>query len=94
MLECATVSGARALQVDVGSITPGMWADFVSFKLSDPHLAGTDDESLLAALMFSSDCRAVADVFVGGELVVEEGHHTLANRSYTEFSALAAKVYE
>ena len=64
-LDAATVGGARALGLDAGQIATGLWADLVSIDLDAPTLAGLDDESLMAGIIFSADARAVQDVMVG-----------------------------
>jgi len=94
LLEAATAGGARALDLQCGNIAPGSWADLVSFNLDDPHLAGCDDESMLASLLLSCDSRAVCDVVVGGRLVVQEGVHAGAEASAREFTALSRQLFE
>src|SRR5690606_14474604 len=72
VLAAATEDGARALDVACGRLAVGCWGDFVCYDLDDPPLAGWDDDSLLASLMFSADTRAVTDVIVAGRVVVED----------------------
>jgi cytosine/adenosine deaminase-related metal-dependent hydrolase len=94
VLESATVRGARALDVAAGEIAVGRWADLVAFDLDDPHLAGWDDASLVADLMFSADTRAVRDVFVAGQRVVRDREHPLSEQSGRDFAAVARSLYE
>jgi formimidoylglutamate deiminase len=93
LLYAATRGGAQALQMDVGELQPGLWADLVSYSLDDPHLSGWDDTSLLPALLFSGDTRAVADVIVGGRFVVQDGVHPLAAASGASFKTLAREIF-
>ena len=94
LLHMATTVGATALGVDTGIMRPGKWADFVSYDLTDPALAGADDPSLLSMLMFSSDNRAVRDVIVGGKFVVEEGKHPLTRECTTSYNRLVNKLFK
>ncbi len=93
LLKCATLAGASALGLSVGSIARGYWADLVSYDLDDPHLAGADDDSLLATLLFSADSRAVCDVMVGGRWIVQDGYHHLAHVSREAFAKVASRVF-
>jgi formimidoylglutamate deiminase len=92
-LRSATVHGARSLAVPAGEIAKGRWADLIAVDLDDPHLAGCDDGSLLAGIIFSADSRAISDVFVGGEQVVRDGRHPLAAESGRELSRTAARIF-
>lgn len=94
LLHMATSNGATALGVDTGAMRTGKWADFVSFDLNDPSLAGADEHSLLSMLMFSADNRAVRDVIVGGKFVVEEGRHPLARESANAYAKLVNKLFK
>jgi formimidoylglutamate deiminase len=93
LLTMATRVGATALGIDTGALKPGRWADLVSFDLTDPALAGADADSVLSALLFSADGRAVRDVMVGGQLVVRDGHHPLTRSCCTEYEALCNELF-
>ncbi len=92
-LEAATVGGAQALGLEAGEIATGLWADLVSIDLDAPTLAGLDDSSLLAGIIFSSDARAIQDVMVGGKWIVRDGTHVLQAESVRAFSRVASKIY-
>lgn len=92
IFEAATRRGAASLDVAVGQIAKDHWADFVAVDLNDPHLAGCDDASLLATLMFSADSRAVTDVIVGGRFVVQEREHALSETSVRAFGEVCGKL--
>jgi cytosine/adenosine deaminase-related metal-dependent hydrolase len=88
VLEMATRGGARALNLQVGAIEPGLWADFVTLNLGDPTLAGWQDETLASLVAFSADSRAVVDVIVGGRAVVADCSHPLAALSARDFGGV------
>jgi formimidoylglutamate deiminase len=92
-LTAATVGGAQALGLDAGSLSPGLWGDLMSVDLDDPHLAGLDDSSLLAGIIFSADSRAVKDVMVGGKWIVRDGTHVLQTETARAFSRVVDKIY-
>lgn len=66
LLEAATVNGARALRLETGSLDPGLWADLALVDLTHPSLSGSDEETLLEALIFGADDGAIAGTCVGG----------------------------
>jgi formimidoylglutamate deiminase len=65
-LAAATTGGARALALNVGSIAPGAWADFVAIDLTAPALAEIAPDRLLEALVFGAGNEVIAGTFVGG----------------------------
>lgn len=69
MLEIATLGGARVLgRDDIGALAPGMACDFVSVKLSEPGLAGSEGDPV-AALLFGQVPQVHCAVVQGRELV-------------------------
>jgi 5-methylthioadenosine/S-adenosylhomocysteine deaminase len=76
----ATRCGAAALgRDDLGTLRPGGWADLVHISADDPAFAaGLDvpDAQLLANLVWAAGARAVRDVWVAGEQVVDGGSST------------------
>ncbi|RLI09945.1 N-ethylammeline chlorohydrolase [Candidatus Bathyarchaeota archaeon] len=92
VLEMATVNGARALCWDnqIGMLEPGMKADIIVVDLKKPHLTPLyNEESHLVYAARSSD---VKDVFVDGELVVEDGE--LKTMDLEDILEMAAKAKE
>jgi len=75
-LAMATLEGARALALEdrIGSIEVGKDADLVLIDLEDPSLAGCHDP--IRALVYAAGPRAVTDVWVQGERIVQEGKLT------------------
>jgi 5-methylthioadenosine/S-adenosylhomocysteine deaminase len=76
----ATRGGATALgRDDIGTLRPGGWADLVHIGADDPAFAaGLDvpDGQLLANLVWAAGARAVRDVWVAGERVLQGGTPT------------------
>ena len=72
VFELATIAGARALglDVDIGSIEVGKYADLAVVDLRGAHAAGPDD--VYAQLVYSASAADVRHVMVGGRLVVED----------------------
>jgi 5-methylthioadenosine/S-adenosylhomocysteine deaminase len=70
-LECATLSGAKALGLDhlVGSIEPGKEADLVAVDLSSPETSPVFDP--VSHLLYASGREHVTDVWVAGRRVVQ-----------------------
>jgi formimidoylglutamate deiminase len=91
--EAMTVNGAAALGLDAGKFAPGSIGDFVTYDLRDPALVGCDDESLLAALVFSADSRAVRDVCVGGRLIVRDAKYTRISEHSDSYVKLTQRLF-
>lgn len=73
-LEMATRGGADVLgRDDVGALEPGRAADFFTLDLSRLEFAGGLHDAVAAALLCSP--VPATHVFVGGEAVIENGHH-------------------
>ncbi len=77
LLEIATRGGAAALGLPTGEIATGLWADFVSIDINAPALAGSDEDTLLDALIFGGSESAVASTCVGGQWVDHRDAGTL-----------------
>jgi 5-methylthioadenosine/S-adenosylhomocysteine deaminase len=73
----ATRGGAAAIgRDDLGTLRPGGWADLVHIGVDAPAFAaGLDvpDGQLLANLVWAAGARAVRDVWVAGERVLQSG---------------------
>lgn len=73
VLYFATAGGAKVLgRDDIGSLAPGMAADFVCLDWNKFQYAGGRYDPF-AAVVFSGDARMVEQVYVNGELVVQDG---------------------
>ena len=74
-LEMATLGGAQVLgRDDVGSLAPGMAADFVAFDLNQIGFIGTSAD-LAASLIFCHPVNVSYSV-INGKLVVDQGRLT------------------
>jgi 5-methylthioadenosine/S-adenosylhomocysteine deaminase len=81
LFELATVGGARALglDVDIGSIEVGKYADLAVLDLRRAHAAGPED--VYTRLVYSARASDVRLVTVGGRILVENGKLTSFNES-------------
>ncbi len=74
MLEIATLGGAKVLgRDDIGSLAPGMSADFIAVNCDRPEFTGCHD--LVAALIFCQ-VSGVDYSFINGQKVVDQGRLT------------------
>jgi len=74
-LELATVGGAKVLgRDDIGSLAPGMSADFIAVNLDRPQLAGALHDPV-AAMIFCQ-VNQVDYNFVNGRKIVDQGQLT------------------
>ncbi|MEE9599376.1 MAG: amidohydrolase family protein [Anaerolineales bacterium] len=72
IFHAATIGGANALQrQDIGRISPGAKADLVLVNLNHPSMQPVHDP--LRSLIETAAERAVRDVIIAGEKVVEDG---------------------
>ena len=76
LLTMATSAGARSLGwPDAGRIAVGAMADFTTVSLASVRLAGADQRSLPAALVFAATAADVSHVVIGGVVIVSDGQH-------------------
>lgn len=74
-LELATLGGARVLgRDDIGSLAPGMSADFIAVNLDRPSLAGAQHDVVAALILCQVD--TVDYSFINGRRVVDQGRLT------------------
>jgi len=70
VFRAATEGGARACQVDAGTLDPGRLADIVIVDLSGPHLRPIHD--IMQTLVFCVRAEDVRDVIVDGRIVMRQ----------------------
>jgi 5-methylthioadenosine/S-adenosylhomocysteine deaminase len=97
LLLMATREGAAAIgRDDLGTLTPGCWADLVHVDLADAAFVDpADDVQLLSNLVWAAGARVVRDVWVAGEQVLADGEPTRVDRTTTtrELREVAARLH-
>jgi formiminoglutamate deiminase len=71
----ALAGGAQACGRAIGALAPGHRADLVTLDGEHPSLVGRSGEALIDSAIFAAAQMPVAEVRVGGRLVVAEGRH-------------------
>src|SRR5690606_9464233 len=89
-LELMTRGGAAALHMEdrIGSLEPGKLADLI--VIDTERVALTPSQTLISNLVYSPAPCAIQDVYVGGELVIENGQHARLDRAAVVARARAA----
>jgi formimidoylglutamate deiminase len=93
LFDCATVHGARALDVPAGELTGGSSADFFTVDLDDVSIAGNSGDDLLPLAVFSLSRSAIRDVMVNGRWVVRDQRHPLQDEIISRFKELHRKLW-
>jgi formimidoylglutamate deiminase len=75
LFDAALAGGAAAAGFPRWGLQPGARADLLVLDTQDDALLGLPAERLLDALVFSSPCAAIRDVYVAGRRVIHEGRH-------------------
>ncbi len=75
LLDGALAGGARACGRNIGSIVEGYRADFVILDDEHPRLYGRSRDDLIDSWIFSGNSNLVRDVYIGGNKVINHGHH-------------------
>jgi 5-methylthioadenosine/S-adenosylhomocysteine deaminase len=71
-LRMGTIDGARSIWLqDVGSLQPGMKADFIAIDIDQPHLL--PHSNLISHVVYSASANDVTDVWVDGRELVRNG---------------------
>jgi formimidoylglutamate deiminase len=108
IFECATTNGAASIGAPAnsnggsnaredsssgGALEVGGLADFFTVALDDLSIAGADADDLLPAIVFSLARTAVRDTVVGGQHIVEDGHHRAQDEIIERFTDLQRKLW-
>ena len=90
----ATKGGLGSWGLPVGEIAPGLPADPRSVSPGRP-VAGRQRRGwqLLTNLVFSLQCTAIRTVWVGGEVKVSEGRHTVQEAVVSDYRAALRKIW-
>ncbi|MBZ8132888.1 formimidoylglutamate deiminase [Afifella sp. IM 167] len=92
LYEGACAGGAAALSRAIGRIEPGMRADIVVLDAAHPALAGKAGDAALDSFLFAGGRECIADVYVGGEKLVEAGRHRDRQKVRARFSATMERL--
>lgn len=93
LFRCATVNGAASLHCNSGDLTPGKLADFFTVDLNHTSIAGSMEDDLLAAIVFGMSQGAIADVSVGGKLIVRDGRHAAQQEILDQYKEIARALW-
>ena len=93
LFDCATVNGARALDISTGNLSPNSFADFFTVDLKDVSIAGHSTEDLLPITVFSLSRSAIRDVVVNGKFVVRDQKHALQDEIVSRYQEIHRKVW-
>ena len=92
LLDAAWSGGATASGRRIGSIAKGARADIVILDQNHPALLGLSEDDALDAWIFSGDETPVSDVFTGGNHVVRQGRHVVADNVYDSYAEVARNL--
>jgi formimidoylglutamate deiminase len=93
LFDCATLNGARALNVPAGALSAGLSADFVTLDRNDPSIAGHSAEDLLPMLTFGLNRSAIRDVFVNGRQILRDGRHALEEEIVAKYKEVHQRIW-
>jgi formimidoylglutamate deiminase len=92
LFDATLAGGAQALAQPISGLQAGARADIVTLDTKHPSLAGRSRDTILDGWIFAAGRGAVADVWAGGNKVVEGGHHRLRRRARDTFSAAMRRL--
>ncbi len=94
LFDCATVHGARALELPGGTLTSGSFADFFTIDLNDVSIVGHSAEDLLPIIVFALNRSAIRDVVVNGRFILRDQKHPLQNEIVSRYKETHRKVWQ
>jgi formimidoylglutamate deiminase len=94
LFDCATVHGARALNLPSGGLNPGSFADFFTVDLNDVSIAGHSAEDLLPIIVFSLNRSAIRDVVVNGRFILRDMEHASQDEIVSRYLEVHRKVWQ
>jgi formimidoylglutamate deiminase len=92
-LERAILAPEQLLDATTADLGAGHSGDFFTLDLNDPSLAGADEASLVAQIVFSAERTAVRDVVVNGRKIVQDGHHALESEIIHKFAEVQRRLW-
>jgi formimidoylglutamate deiminase len=92
LLATVLAAGAQALQQPIGALAVGARADIVLLDPDHPDLAARSGDSWLDAWVFVAGLSALKSVLMGGEPVVEGGHHKMRPMIEARFKKVVADL--
>lgn len=87
-------AGATAAGQKPWGLCAGARADMVVLNTQAPGLLGIPQSHLMDAAVFACDKSAVADVFVAGRPVIQDGHHARQTQIATQFASAMQALWE
>jgi formimidoylglutamate deiminase len=94
LFDCATLHGARALDLPGGGLIPGSFADFFTVDLNDASIAGHSAEDLLPIIVFALNRSAIRDVVVNGRFILRDQKHVLQDEIISRYKETHRKVWQ
>ena len=94
LFDCATLHGARALDLPGGGLTPGSFADFFAVDLNDVSIAGHSAEDLLPIIVFTLNRSAIRDVVVNGRFILRDQKHALQDEITSRYKQVHQEVWQ
>ncbi len=80
LLDSALAGGEFACGRRIGRLEPGYRADLIALDTDHPRLYGRHQDALLDSWIFSGNDNLVRDVWIGGQQVIDGGHHADEDR--------------
>jgi formiminoglutamate deiminase len=90
--QAACAGGAKACGRAIGAIAPGHRADLVTLDCDHPALVGRGGEALLDSAIFAANALPIAEVRVGGHLLVSGGRHHAREPVARRFAGVMRKL--
>lgn len=94
MFDSAAITGAQSIAQNSGTLVPGARADLVELDPESPVLVGHGTETVLDAWIFGGNGRDVRSVMVGGQWVVQDGHHVAEDQITPRFRKTMLRIQD
>jgi formimidoylglutamate deiminase len=92
LCRAALAGGAQASGRALGAIAPGLRGDLVTLDIDHPSMVGREGHALLDSAIFAAPEWPVAEVRVGGRLMVEGGRHVHAQSIRQRYVSVMRRV--
>ena len=81
----ALMGGAQALGQPIGAIAVGNRADWLVLDAKNPFVATSDSSAIFDRWLFGNTQQLITDVMVGGNWVIQNGHHAAEDTTNERF---------
>lgn len=92
LFEAVSIGGRQALGRKIGAIEVGYQADLIVLDTDNAILCDRREDAILDSWLFAGNTPCVSDVIVGGQQVIQAGHHANEEQIFRRYKTTLARL--